>query len=207
MAMPTISNSSPLCLGSASPRRRELLTALGLPLTIQVAHINEDVFANERPIEYLERVVDDKLAAVRNKLEANCDFAAILVADTIVVIDHDILGKPTDVEDAVRLLQRLTGRDHIVYTRYAIKPMPDDSAKVKKRTVASRVTIRNAAENEIRRYASTCEGLDKAGAYAAQGIGSFLIERIDGSYSNVVGLPLCEVVLDLQTLGLLPDFP
>jgi septum formation protein len=184
-----------------------LLTGLGLPLQIRVANVAEDVFAKEHPIEYLERIVDDKLAAVRNEIESICDSAAILVADTIVVIDHDILGKPTDIEDAVRLLQRLTGRDHIVYTRYAIMGMLEDSAKVKKRTVASRVTLRNATQTEIRRYAATGEGLDKAGAYAAQGIGSFLIERIDGSYSNVVGLPLCEVVLDLQGLGLLPDFP
>ncbi len=205
--MLTISNSSPLCLGSASPRRRELLTALGLPLRIVAANVQEEAFAGEPPKEYLERVVDDKLVAVRNELGSNCDVSAILVADTIVVIENDILGKPTDVKDAVRLLGRLTGRDHIVYTRYAIGVMPDFTTRAKKRTVASRVSLRIAAESEIRRYAATGEGLDKAGAYAAQGIGAYLIERIDGSYSNVVGLPLCEVVLDLQALNLLSDFP
>jgi septum formation protein len=169
--------------------------------------VQEETFDRETPIEYLQRVVDDKLAAVRSILGALDDAAAILVADTIVVVDDDILGKPADVEDAVRLLRRISGREHIVYTRYAILALPDAGTGLKKRTVASRVTIRRAEEAEIRRYAATGEGLDKAGAYAAQGIGSFLIERIDGSYSNVVGLPLCEVVLDLQALELIPDFP
>jgi septum formation protein len=171
------------------------------------ANVEEDALAEERPMQYLERVVDDKLAAVLRQVDSMGDVAATLVADTVVVIDDDILGKPSDSEDAVRLLRRLTGRDHVVYTRYAIGAMPVGTMQTVKRTVASRVTLRMAADSEIRRYAATGEGLDKAGAYAAQGIGSFLIERIDGSYSNVVGLPLCEVVLDLQTLGLIPDFP
>jgi septum formation protein len=207
MVMTIISRANPLCLGSASPRRRELLSGLGLPLRVQAADVEEEALLGERPLEYLQRVVDDKLAAVRVILGALDDAAAILVADTIVVVDDDILGKPVDVEDAARLLRRISGREHIVCTRYAILALPDAGTGLKKRTVASRVTIRRAAEAEIRRYAATGEGLDKAGAYAAQGIGSFLIERIDGSYSNVVGLPLCEVVLDLQALELIPDFP
>jgi septum formation protein len=169
--------------------------------------VSEEVRIAEPPISYLERVVDDKLSAVQIGLESSSAAAAVLVADTIVVIDDAILGKPLDVEDAVRLLRRLTGRDHVVFTRYAISLLRGQATTVKKRTVASRVTLRKASETEIRRYAETGEGLDKAGAYAAQGIGSFLIERIDGSYSNVVGLPLCEVVLDLQALDLLPNFP
>ena len=205
--MTIISKSNPLCLGSASPRRRELLSGLGLPLRVQAAEVQEEPLDAEPPLEYLERVVDDKLAAVRSIIGALDDAAAILVADTIVVVDEDILGKPVDVEDAARLLRRISGREHIVYTRYAILAIPDAGTGLRKRTVASRVIIRRAEEVEIRRYAATGEGLDKAGAYAAQGIGSFLIERIDGSYSNVVGLPLCEVVLDLQSLELIPDFP
>ncbi len=205
--MPTIASSCPLCLGSASPRRRELLAGLGLPLVVQAADVHEDVRRGEAPLEYLQRVVDDKLAAVSERLPSTADVAAILVADTIVVIDDDILGKPDDIDDAVRLLNRLTGNDHTVYTRYAIQPLPADPAKIQRRTVASRVMLRKATPTEIRRYAATGEGLDKAGAYAAQGIGSFLIERIEGSYTNVVGLPLCEVVLDLQALDLLRGFP
>jgi len=96
---------------------------------------------------------------------------------------------------------------HRVYTRYAIQALQRPSAKSIQRTVMSQVTLRAASEQEIRRYAQTGEGLDKAGAYAAQGIGGFLIERVDGSYTNVVGLPLCEVVLDFMALDLLPEFP
>ena len=205
--MPPISSSCPLCLGSASPRRRELLAGLGLPLTIVAADIEEDVQADEGFLEYLERVVDDKLAAVCGKLRTVREIAAVLVADTIVVINGEILGKPSDTRDAVRLLRRLTGNEHTVYTRYAIQTLPVNSGKSQRRTVASCVTLRKATETEIQRYAATGEGLDKAGAYAAQGVGSFLIERIDGSYTNVVGLPLCEVVLDLMVLDLLVDFP
>ncbi len=205
--MPAISRSCPLCLGSASPRRRELLTGLGLPLRVEVADVHEAVRMGEAPLDYLERVVDDKLSAVRSRPKALAETAAILVADTIVVIDDEILGKPCDIDDAVRLLNRLTGHEHTVFTRYAIQVLPLESAVARRRTVASRVKLRAATQGEIRRYAQTGEGLDKAGAYAAQGIGSFLIQRIDGSFTNVVGLPLCEVVLDLVDFELLADFP
>jgi len=205
--MPTISKTSPLCLGSASPRRRELLGGLHIPLQVVAANVEESVHVGEKPIEYLERVVDDKLDAVCKLLGHDGTCSSVLVADTIVVIDDDILGKPLDVEDAMRLLTRLTGNVHTVYTRYAIRTLPLNGSKIVRRTVASQVTLRSATALEIRRYAQTGEGLDKAGAYAAQGIGAFLIERVDGSYTNVVGLPLCEVVLDLSALELLEEFP
>jgi septum formation protein len=127
--------------------------------------------------------------------------AAILVADTSVVIDGDVLGKPTDVADAARLFGRIAGRVHSVYTRYAIG-LPGQSGASVARTVETHVHIRAADAAEIQAYAATGEGLDKAGAYAAQGIGSFFIERVVGSYSNVVGLPACEVLSDLRALGL-----
>jgi len=205
--MPILSQSTPLCLGSASPRRRELLGDLNIPLEVLAADVEEGVHDGESSLTYLERVVSDKLAAVYAKLAPGNRCSAILVADTIVVIDDTILGKPVDIEDAMRLLRQLTGRVHTVYTRYAIHALQRPSAKSIQRTVMSQVTLRAASEREIRRYAQTGEGLDKAGAYAAQGIGGFLIERVDGSYTNVVGLPLCEVVLDFVALDLLPEFP
>jgi len=205
--MSIVSTTHPLCLGSASPRRRELLQALRIPLEIVAANVGEEVRDAEPCLEYLERIVDDKLAAILNQLPAQHPYSAILVADTIVVIENDILGKPVDVQDAVKLLSRLAGHVHTVYTRYAIQTSAQPSARCARRTVATQVTLRAASESEIRRYAETGEGLDKAGAYAAQGIGAFLIERVDGSYTNVVGLPLCEVVLDLKALALLPEFP
>jgi septum formation protein len=131
----------------------------------------------------------------------------VLVADTIVVLAGAILGKPVDVADARRLLERLAGRTHVVYTRYAIARADAPLVPVAARTVQSSVTLRAASGAELEAYARTGEGLDKAGAYAIQGVGAFLIERIEGSYTNVVGLPACEVVMDLLDARLLERFP
>jgi len=186
-------------LGSGSPRRREIISALGLPFQVLAADIDESVKPGEAPLAYLERVAREKLAAVRQRV-AQAPHAAVLVADTSVVIDDDVLGKPSDVEDAARLFSRIAGRVHSVFTRYAIGVAGADT--VVARTVETHVHIRAASAEEIRAYAATGEGLDKAGAYAAQGVGSFFIERVVGSYSNVVGLPACEVLADLRELGL-----
>ena len=200
-----ISRATPLLLGSASPRRRDILQGLGLEIRVAPADIPELVGEREAPLEYATRIVAEKLAEVGAQVQS--PFAAILVADTTVVIDGDVLNKPEDIADAERLLRRIAGRTHTVYTRYAVS-LPDAPMVAKvARTVATEVTLRKASDAELARYAASGEGLDKAGAYAAQGLGAFLIERIAGSYSNVVGLPACEVVLDLQALGLLEQFP
>jgi septum formation protein len=201
-----ITRDTPLVLGSASPRRREILSGLGIPLHLSPAHVPEEHQPGETPLRYIERVVTDKLTAVA-ELARPMSCAGTLVADTIVVIDGEVLGKPTDVADAERLLARLVGRTHSVYTRYAIARQPSLVTPAVSRTVEARVTMRAASHDECARYAATGEGLDKAGAYAAQGIGAFLVERIDGSYSNVVGLPACEVIVDLLKVGLLEQFP
>lgn len=195
-----IDASRPLVLGSGSPRRREIISALGLPFEVLAADIDEEHRAGETPLAYLERIADEKLAAVRLRVGER-PFGAILVADTTVVIDGDVLGKPVDVDDAARLFGRIAGRVHSVYTRYAIG-LPGQGAASRAQTVETQVHIRAVDATEIRAYAATGEGLDKAGAYAAQGIGSFFIERVVGSYSNVVGLPACEVLADLRALGL-----
>ena len=195
-----IDASNPLVLGSGSPRRREIISALGLPFRVLAADIDEQVLAGELALPYLERIAAEKLAAVRQRL-GGAAYAAVLVADTSVVVDGQVLGKPSDEADAVRLFSRIAGRAHTVYTRYAIG-LPGESAARVARTVATEVHVRAASAEEIRAYAATGEGLDKAGAYAAQGIGSFFIERVVGSYSNVVGLPACEVLADLRALGL-----
>lgn len=180
---------------------------MGIPLVVVKGDADEARRPEERSEPYLARIVRDKLADVMGRLTDRARVPGVLVADTIVVVDDDILGKPRDVLDAAELVARLAGRTHVVRTRYALSITPDVSRPWVERTVESRVTMRSASTQEIRRYAETGEGLDKAGAYAAQGIGAFLIERIDGSFSNVVGLPACEVVLDLERSGLLPDFP
>ena len=200
-----ISAETPLVLGSASPRRKDILSALGLPIRVEPADIPEHVALSEQPLDYVSRIVSEKLSAFAARL--SLAFSAVLVADTVVVIDGEVLGKPRDVADAARLLRRIVGRTHTVFTRYAIS-LPDAPAVIRvARTVATEVSLRAATDDEITRYAASGEGLDKAGAYAAQGLGSFLVERMVGSYSNVVGLPACEVVLDLRTLGLLGPFP
>lgn len=194
-------------MGSGSPRRRELLTGLGLPIRIVVSDVEEASLEGEHPLSYLERVTRDKLRGVA-ALSAKTDgCSALLVADTIVRVDDQIIGKPTDKNNAFELLRLISGREHIVHTRYAISSSRDFALPVIERTVTSKVWLRAADEALLRRYADTGEGLDKAGAYAVQGIGSFLVERIDGSYSNVVGLPVCEVVADLMSAGYLGSFP
>jgi septum formation protein len=204
-----ISPAAPLILGSASPRRREILTYLGVPIRVLPADVPEEVSVGESPAAYLERIVRDKLAAVLARLrgEASGDaLSGVLVADTIVLLGERILGKPRDVAEAAELLTALCGREHRVFTRYALS-RADGSAPLVERSVESWVWLREATHDEIARYAATGEGLDKAGAYAVQGVGAFLVRRIEGSYSNVVGLPACEVVEDLQKSGLLERFP
>ncbi|MEO8178372.1 MAG: Maf family nucleotide pyrophosphatase [Deltaproteobacteria bacterium] len=220
-----ISRSRPLLLGSASPRRSALIASLGLPFTVLPADIVEDEEPGERPRDYLERIASAKLAAVQARLEregmpasAPQGIAAIVVADTTVVIDDTIVGKPADVQEAIATLTRLVGRTHTVLTRYVIaagfdpghappSPAAPSRAALLARTVQTEVKLRAATQHEVHGYAQTGEGLDKAGAYAAQGLGAFLVEGVTGSYTNVVGLPVCELVSDLQVLGLLRGFP
>lgn len=216
MTRAVITRSRPLLLGSASPRRSSLLANLGLPFVVLPADIVEDVEPGERPHAYLERIASAKLSAVQARLagaphlaEAPQGVAAILVADTTVVIDDTIVGKPADIAEAVSTLNRLVGRTHTVLTRYLVASVgqgPDGAPEVR-RTVSTQVTLRAASPEEVLGYARSGEGLDKAGAYAAQGLGAFLVEAVSGSYTNVVGLPVCELVNDLKQVGLLQAFP
>lgn len=201
-----ITADRPLLLGSGSPRRKEILSGLGIPYRARAAEVDERLEPGEAPEAYLQRVTRDKLAAVV-RAPGEGAYAGVLVADTIVVIDGSILGKPRDRAEAERSVGRLVGRTHTVLTRYAIARAVDVEHAAAERTVVSQVTMRAAASDEVARYAATGEGLDKAGAYAVQGIGCFLVEKIEGSYTNVVGLPACEVVLDLRQAGLLGAFP
>lgn len=202
----SITAHSPLLLGSQSPRRRQILEDLGIPIVVRAADVDESVEAGESIESYLARVVEAKLWAARDNV-GTLGAAAILVADTIVVLDAAIVGKPKDVPDALSLLQMLAGRVHTVHTRFAILDMARPEAPVCARTVESHVSMRRATLAELERYAATGEGLDKAGAYALQGCGAFLVERIEGSPSNVIGLPACEVVLELDRAELLEGFP
>jgi len=192
-----IDGRHPLLLASASPRRRELLERAGIPVRVVVPTIDEDVRANEPPERYLERVVDDKLEAGWAGIAGS---PVVLVADTIVVCADRILGKPRDDADAHAMIAELSGRDHRVMTRYAWRAITGQSDA---ETIETRVWFRALDELLIARYVASGEGRDKAGAYAIQGIGGQLVARIDGSYSNVVGLPVDEVISSLQRAQLL----
>jgi septum formation protein len=159
--------------------------------------VDERVLEGEGVDAYLARVARAKLDAAR---EGAPPERAVLVADTTVVLDGAILGKPGDVAEAGRMIARLAGRVHEVKTRFAIAA----GALLHEETVTTAVTFRALSETQIRAYAESREGLDKAGAYAVQGLGGGIVSRISGSYTNVVGLPACEVVVALAALGLLP---
>ncbi len=195
-----------LVLASASPRRREILATLGLPLIVAPAVVDETPLPDEAPLAYLERVAAAKLAAAA-ELPVAARAAAILVADTTVILDDRPLGKPADEAEARAMLRALSGRAHHVSTCFAISAAADPARALRRETVTTRVVFAALGDDEIAAYAATGEGLDKAGAYAIQGIGSFAVARIEGSYTNVVGLPACEVVAALRETGLLPRFP
>ena len=199
-----IDETHPLLLGSASPRRREILATLGLPLRSVSLDVDERMRAAESAEDYLVRIASDKLAHAASHA-AGC--GALLVADTSVILDGKVLGKPAGRDEARAMIAALSGRDHEVWTRFAIASGTTPKVPAHAETVRTRVTFRALDEDEISAYADTGEGLDKAGAYAIQGIGAFAVARIEGSYSNVVGLPACEVIAALRRLGLLERFP
>jgi septum formation protein len=195
-----ITDASPLVLGSASPRRRDLLATAGIPFAVRAASADESAREGEAPERYLERVVLAKLDAVR-ALELG-PAAGVLVADTIVVApDGAVLGKPADEPEGRAMIERLSGATHTVRTRFVLAGALPHGAPVHAETVTTRVTFRTVSAVEVHAYVASGEGKDKAGGYAAQGRAAVFVERIDGSYTNVVGLPLCEVVVALRALG------
>jgi septum formation protein len=189
----------PLILASASPRRRDLLTRAGVTFEVHPADIPEEAHPGEPPIACAQRLARAKALTVAGRV-GRAPRRLVLGADTIVVIDGVVLGKPRDTDDAVRLLTRLVGRRHRVITAVALTDT--DTLEVHDTAVESEVVMRPADAREVRAYIATGESLDKAGAYAAQGEGRRFIERIEGSESNVIGLPLEETLALLRAAGL-----
>ena len=183
-------------LGSSSPRRRELLARIGLRFKVVVPEISEKRKDGEPPWDFVKRVAIEKLEAIREKEGSDLP---ILTADTVVFLDGKILGKPSSIEEAKEMLGKLSDRWHRVYTGYALWC----GKKFYRRSVKSKVKIMKLTDDIINWYVSTGEPLDKAGAYAVQGIGSFMVEMIRGSYTNVVGLPLTQVIKDMIKCGLI----
>ncbi len=203
-----LSDATPLVLGSGSPRRREILTSLRVPHVVLAGQADETVREGEPVEAYLARVTRAKLDAVTAALpeELRARALAVLVADTSVIVDGAILGKPAGADEAEQMIRRLAGRTHEVRTRFAVARLPRAALAppLHEETVTTRVTFRALSPREIRAYAESGEGLDKAGGYAVQGLGAALVPRIEGSYTNVVGLPACEVAVALRETGLLP---
>ncbi|MBW2240560.1 MAG: septum formation inhibitor Maf [Deltaproteobacteria bacterium] len=191
-----------LVLASGSPRRKRLLEAMGLTFTIQPADICEDALPAEAPRALVERLALAKAGAVA---AGHVHPTVVLGSDTIVVLGEDVLGKPRDAEHAVELLGRLVGQTHQVLTGVAL--VSGDGSLRKVVCVESRVVMRPAEEDELRSYVATGEPLDKAGAYALQGEGRRFVVRVEGSETNVIGLPVDETRALLREAGFDPLLP
>ncbi|MBV9574456.1 MAG: septum formation protein Maf [Acidobacteriales bacterium] len=189
-----------LVLASASERRRDLLTAAGIPFEIQVSNLHEPPPQGEAAEEYAKQLAREKARTVR--AERSKDW--ILGADTVVLVDGQILGKPADYEDAVRILRLLSGRTHYVTTGICLLGPTGECACVEDiRSATTSVTMMDLTEDEIRAYVATGESMDKAGAFAIQGMASRWVTYIEGDYFNVVGLPVSLVYRMLREHGVL----
>jgi septum formation protein len=184
-----------LWLASASPRRRELLEQIGVPLRVLRCAVDESVMTSELPSNYVERIALRKVEAGVNAAPSG---AVVLAADTAVVVDQRILGKPADREQALAMLRLLSGRAHQVMTAVAVA-CGTRSALVR---VDTQVWFRQLNEDEMAAYWETGEPADKAGGYGIQGLGAVFVERLEGSYSGVVGLPLAETARMLADFGI-----
>ncbi|HWA17227.1 MAG TPA: nucleoside triphosphate pyrophosphatase [Gemmatimonadales bacterium] len=187
--------TAPLILASASPRRRELLTMLGIPFDVRPAHIEEVPRAGETPRAYAERLARDKALSVPGAL--------VLGADTTVLLGNTLLEKPTDEADALRMLRLLQGQTHEVISSVALVA----KGKAEIATDITRVTFRAADDEFLRGYIATGEPMDKAGSYGIQGYGAALVERIEGDFFGVMGLPLRLVLGLLERAGVPYSFP
>ncbi|MDV7209655.1 Maf family protein [Azotobacter beijerinckii] len=186
-----------LYLASGSPRRRELLTQIGVPFVPLALAVDETPAPDEAPAAYVERLARNKASAGLARL-ADAGQAVVLGADTTVVLDGRILGKPGDRAEALAMLQALGGREHEVLTAVALA----GAGRCMARVVRSRVAFRSLGAAEAEAYWATGEPLDKAGGYAIQGFAAVFVSHLEGSYSAVVGLPLCETAQLLAEFGI-----
>lgn len=198
--MVDVTVSGKFILASASPRRIELLTLMGLPFDIIPSDVDESFLNGETPQEHVLRLSGEKA----RKISVSYPDAWVMGADTIVTINGEVLGKPRTADEAKEMLGKLSGQTHTVFTGFTV--MKKSSDIFISEAVDSSVRFRNIPEDEMAWYISSEEPYDKAGGYAVQGMGAFFIKEICGSYTNVMGLPLCEVVDVLKRLGAL-QFP
>ncbi len=208
-----------IILASASPRRKELLERLGFSVKCIPAAIDEIQNEGEVAENFVKRMARQKCLTVVERMQQNMysdmdprarpypagggtrlsETRWVVAADTVVVLAERILGKPKDTAEASEMLHRLAGSRHRVITGFCIHDLKKNKEGVQ--AVATTVQFKGLTANEIEKYVAVGESMDKAGAYAAQGVGAYLIEEIDGSYTNVVGLPLCQVVEMMEEMG------
>lgn len=184
-----------LYLASSSPRRKELLTQLGLVFEVVVPEVDESAVDGEHPAVYVERLANEK-ASTATQLIDNRDPYLVIGSDTSVVVDNTLLGKPQNQEQAGQMLKSLSGRSHKVITAVSIAGERQASA-----VIETKVSFRPLSTDDINAYCSSGEPMGKAGAYAIQGLAAAFIERIEGSYSCVMGLPLFETAQLLSRCG------
>jgi septum formation protein len=180
-----------LVLASSSPRRSELLRTVGLEFDVRPADIDESVQDGESPTSYVHRLSVEKAAAIHPAPDT-----VVVAADTTVEVDGEILGKPIDDADARRMLELLSGRSHRVHTGVTVR----SGERAETRVITTSVTFAELTADTVEWYVGTGESTDKAGGYAMQGAGAALVSRIDGSVSNVIGLPLVETLEMLRAL-------
>lgn len=185
-----------LILASSSPRRKELLHSVGVQFEIISPSSDESLINQENPKEYALRLATEKALSVSQSFEESC---LVIGADTIVLVDSEILGKPSDDKEAYSMLEKISGRTHSVLTAFSIVKPRDTVLHIQ--VVETRVVVKTLEPWEIQGYIKTLEPMDKAGAYGIQGVGAFMVKEISGSYTNVVGLPLVEVLEALKKLG------
>ncbi|HOI10445.1 MAG TPA: Maf family protein [Myxococcota bacterium] len=205
-----------LVLASASPRRRELLERAGFSVKPMPATVDESPLADESADVYVRRVARAKVMTVVERIQQtlypdaepgrpsrgmlrDAPLRWVLGADTVVVLENEVLGKPRDHDEAVFMLQQLQGAEHYVLTAFCLYDLR--KSKEGTQAVTTQVRMKRMSRNEIEKYLSVGESMDKAGAYAIQGVGAYLVDSVVGSYTNVVGLPLCQVVEMMTEMG------
>ena len=191
-------SSCKVVLASSSPRRRELLNLIGIAHEVRPANLDESMRPRETPRRHAERLARDKASAVAMR---DPDLITI-AADTIVVINRKVLGKPADKEDAARMLAMLSGREHTVITAVAVSR----GKKLRSAIEEVKVKFRRLREEEIEAYIATGEPMDKAGAYGIQGFGATIVERVEGDYFAVMGLPLVRLIGLMREVGVVYQF-
>ena len=185
-----------IILASASPRRKELLERIGLKFEVEPSNYVEDIHSGAKPHELAQKISLEKAKAVANKHKKN---AIIIAADTFIVCEGEILGKPHTENEAKKMLEAINGKPHSVITGFTI--IDTENNKELSKSAETKVYVRRLSSSEIDAYVKSREPLDKAGAYAIQGLGSVIVDRIDGDYYNVIGLPLSALTEGLKEFG------